>query len=75
MTRREFIALLVGAGVPLFRPLAARVQQTGELPIIGFLAADASSLGPWTAAFVARLTPASLHRPLCPDVVFSASQP
>jgi len=32
-----------------------RAQQAGKLPTIGFLGADASAFGPWTAAFVAHL--------------------
>jgi putative ABC transport system substrate-binding protein len=36
-------------------PLAARAQQPGKLPTIGFLGADASAFSPWTAAFVAHL--------------------
>jgi putative ABC transport system substrate-binding protein len=51
MRRREFIA---GLGAVAW-PLAARGQQSGKLPTIGFLGADASAFGPWTAAFVARL--------------------
>jgi len=35
--------------------LAARAQQAGKPPIIGFLGTDASAWGPWTAAFVERL--------------------
>jgi ABC-type uncharacterized transport system substrate-binding protein len=52
MQRREFIATVGGAAA---WPITASAQQAGKLPTIGFLGADASAFGPWTAAFVARL--------------------
>ena len=51
--RREFIVALSSAAI---WPLAARAQQPGKLPTIGFLGAStASAMSQWIAAFAQRL--------------------
>ena len=53
MNRRAFVTLVGGAAA---WPLAARAQQPGKLPIIGYLGSSTlSAMSQWTASFVQRL--------------------
>jgi nicotinate dehydrogenase subunit B len=52
MRRREFITVIASA---IASPCAARAQQAGKLPTIGYLGDDALSWSPWTDRFVERL--------------------
>ena len=55
MKRRDFITLLGGTAA-MVCPLAARTQQLGKPPIIGFMGSNtASTTSQWVAAFAQRL--------------------
>jgi putative tryptophan/tyrosine transport system substrate-binding protein len=54
MNRRQFISLLSGAAAA--SPIAARAQQAGKIPTIGFLGGQTpSTAGSWVVAFEQRL--------------------
>jgi putative tryptophan/tyrosine transport system substrate-binding protein len=53
MRRRDFILVIGGAAAAW--PLPAHAQQSGKLPMIGFLGTNTNAWSPWTNAFSERL--------------------
>ena len=53
MRRREFLTFLGGASAAWTQ--AARAQQTGRLPTVGFVGTDPPLWKPWVAAFAQRM--------------------
>jgi putative tryptophan/tyrosine transport system substrate-binding protein len=54
MRRRDFLGLVI-ASTAFAWPRLSLAQQSGKLPIIGFVGATPAMWAPWTAAFVDRL--------------------